>query len=193
MDSRTVVYRIDKNDTVTFVNSAWLRFAQENGAATLTGETVIGRPLKQFIAGKETQHLYDLLLLRVRTAGIPVQIPFRCDSATVRRFMELILSPLADNGVEFAGRLVREEQRHYVPLLAPVPRRAKELLQICSWCKRVKISDAWLEVEEAMQHLSLFDSQLVPALTHGICTACYQMVRKELERSILSSKTPTDS
>ncbi len=167
------VYRIDAENRLSFVASAWLDFARRNEASHLSSEAVCGQPLFAFIADPETQHLYKLIIDRVRQSQSSSIIPFRCDSPSLRRFMVLHISPLPRNAVQFEGKLMREEAREHVPLLDPASDRSDEIIIACSWCKRIDAEGSWLEVEEAVRHLGLFDSSRLPQISHGICRDCF--------------------
>ena len=55
------------------------------------------------------------------------------------------------------------------------PQRPREesFVTMCGWCKRVAVSPRrWLEVEEAIAALALFDEPRPPQLTHGVCEEC---------------------
>ncbi len=141
---------------------------------------MVGQPLHGFITDMETRHIYDLLLHRVRKTGDAVVVTFRCDAPALRRFMELRVAPWSDGGVELDCRLVRREPREAVALLDPTHDRSSEFLTICSWCKRVRVGAAWVEVEEAVERLALFHADRLPQLTHGMCPGCMERVRREL-------------
>jgi hypothetical protein len=179
--AREYVYRIDASDNIAYVDSEWVAFAHENGLTGLTLATVIGKPLTHFIADKETRHLYEMLLQKVRRTQRCVSVPLRCDGPEVRRYMEIRMVPLADDGVELVGVLLRAEPRPIVALLADAQPRSQEKVTICGWCKRISVAALWLEVEEAVARLGLFDSASLPQLTHGICPSCEAMVLAKLE------------
>ena len=178
---RTFVYNIDASNRVVSVTPEWESFAQENQASQLTPEAVCGEPLFRFVCDKETRHLYEMIIERVRRDRRTIVVPFRCDGPSVRRFMELTVSLSSDGNVQFEGRIVSEEDRETVSLLAPAVRRNTEFVVVCSWCKRVKTSGEWLEVEEAVRQLSLFHADDLPRISHGMCVDCLERVRHELE------------
>ncbi len=178
---KTFTYRIDGQDRFVDVDEDWLHFALENGARHLARrEAVLGRPLWDFVTGKETRHLYDLMLSKVRM-GHTLQIPFRCDSPGCRRFMEMRMSPEAQGGVRFTTWIVRLEHRAPVGLLEASEDRSDEFVTICSWCKKVQTAPGvWEEVEEAVRTLDLFASPKLPQLTHGMCPACQAFYLRQL-------------
>lgn len=169
------IYRIDAGDIITAVNPDWDAFARENEGAHLTGEHVVGRDLWAFIGDFETAQIYRAVLARLRGGAVVPPLPFRCDSPALRRFMELHLRAVTDDGgVELEARLLRSEPREAVALLDPAAPRDDELLRMCSWCKRVAVTESqWCEVEEAAQRLRLFERDRLPELTHAMCDRCF--------------------
>jgi hypothetical protein len=166
-----IVYRIDWQDRITFVNDGWTKFAIENDAPELTAANVLDRSLWDFITDSTTIQLYRDLIGRVR-AGRGVQFPFRCDGPRVRRFLQMEMSITRERGtLEFATTVVRHEDREAPALLAQAAAFAASTLRICSWCKQVDVRGRWLEVEDAVRELALFDAPAAD-LTHGMCEAC---------------------
>jgi hypothetical protein len=167
----SVKYEIDCEDQIRSVSASWCAFARENGAEHLIDE-VVGTSIWAWIAGIEARHLYDLLFERIRKSGASARIPFRCDSPELRRFMELEISALPEDGLLFTAELKRVEQRPPVHLLDSHISRSESLVAMCSWCKRVRTGEGlWLEVEEAISALRLLENT-PPAVTHSICRDC---------------------
>jgi hypothetical protein len=174
-DRRTFVYRVDSEDQILYVNSAWCDFAQENGASTLDAESVLHRSLWEFIEDEETRHIFQIILKRVRTDRAVKTVPYRCDAPNLRRFMELQMRSTSNDEVEFRSRVVREEPRESVRLMEDDVVRSDEFLRMCGWCKQVCVeTDRWVEVEAAVLELRLFHAAAVPRLTHGICPTCLE-------------------
>lgn len=173
MNRASFQYRIDADDRICFVDDEWLAFAQQNAAAELEADAILGHSLWDFIAGMETRHLYGVVFDAVREQLIAKTIPFRCDSPTCRRYMELVVAPLADRGLAINSSLLREEIRPYVPILDVGVPRTDEFLSICSWCKQVLLPEQrWVDVELAVSRLDLFEGRPLPNLTHSICDQC---------------------
>lgn len=169
---RACAYRVDAQNRLEDVTGDWMSFATENGAPQLTARAVIGQPLLRFVAGKETRHLYEVIIDRVRQKLLTVVFPFRCDGPGVRRFMKLVVSPCPGGKVQFTSRIVREEEREAVPLFDASVDRSDEYVVVCGWCKRIEVSDRWLEVEDAVCSLQLCSGTRHPQLTHGLCRDC---------------------
>jgi hypothetical protein len=122
--------------------------------------------------------LQRMLLRRIRSEVREVELPFRCDGPDVRREMDLRISA---NGT---GRLVlftatmrdelpRAEHQSLLDVAAP---RGKETIEMCGWCDRFYVDDEWVEIEVAAKRLQLFARTELPAITHGICPECTELL-----------------
>jgi hypothetical protein len=176
-----VVYRIDEKDDLSFVNDEWDAFAAAAGVGEIRGEKILARSLWDFIADPTTRHLYQEIVSRAR-AGHRVRLPIRCDAAEQRRFVELEVSAAPEGVVEFVSRTVSVESRPPESLLAAgsTGYDARMMIRMCSWCKKVRAGDEWLEVEEAAAKLRMFESGALPWVSHGICEACEKKVLSAL-------------
>lgn len=152
------------------VGVSWNRFAVDNGAPGLTAARIIGRPLRDFVADPTTQQLWEALLARARRTTVP-EVPFRCDSPTERRFMTLRMLQETGGLLCCEARLLRRERRAEMAFLMG-DRPGAGFLTICGWCKRVPVDDEWLEVEDAVVRLRLFEKPVLPLMSHGICPPC---------------------
>lgn len=174
-----LVYRLNRRDEFIFVDEGWGSFAAANDALDLMPELVLSRPLWDFISDETTVQLYREILRQAR-AGHPARFGFRCDAPELRRGMEMIVTGLGGGEVQFETRVLREEWRPRQELLARYVARAGEMLRMCGWCKRVDVgAGRWEEVEDAVKALSLFEREALPALTHGICEACFKVMSKK--------------
>lgn len=176
------IYRIDQSNAIYFVNDAWLDFARENQASQLNSDAVLHKSLWSFVSGLETQHLYGVMLEKVRTGQTPIKVPFRCDAPECRRYMELKIYPLPHKSLEFRSRILKLEPRDAVKVLDTTVDRSSDLVKMCSWCKKVYTGEllGWVEVEEAMWILDLFSAVKLPRITHGMCPDCYESCLQEL-------------
>jgi len=170
-----LVYRVDAGDAIAWVGPGWLEFARDNDAPELEPSSLLGRPLRTWVAGSSVWQLYALLLQRVRLTGRAVTFAFRCDAPALRRFLTMTMTPLAEHGIEFDSVLTRAESRAPMPLLDRRLARSERFVTVCSWCKRVKVTEGdWREIETAVEPLRLFGTAGLPMLTHGICPSCAQ-------------------
>ncbi len=180
-DPRLFVYQIDQWDRIGFANQEWFDFARENQAMALEPGAVIGSSLWDHIADDETRHLFRIVLRKVRDTGKPVVLPFRCDSADRRRFMEMKIIPMSNRNIGFSSRILRQEPREGVRLLETEAARTDEFLVMCGWCKKVFLPEnRWAEVEEAVRVLQLFDAPRLPMISHAICNDCSSSFAREV-------------
>jgi hypothetical protein len=177
--SRTFIHTIDANDLIVFVNEDWLTFARENSAPELSRDAVLGESLWTYVSGLEVRHLYQILLAKVRQSRLSLTVPFRCDSPNLRRLMEMEIVFLPGKHIQMESRLLSLEKREPVALLEESAPRSNECITVCSWCKKVRLPDSiWVEAEQAIRQLRLFEESQLPQLTHGICQDCREVLLK---------------
>jgi hypothetical protein len=178
--SRVYIHHIDDRDVVTYVNEQWMGFAHANGAERLPLQ-VIGRSLWDFIARDETKSFYARAIEHVRRKGVALQIPFRGDSPSCRRHMEMRIEPTSAGEIEFRSFVIREDERQPVPLLdVDVPRADWEVLTICSVCRKALTGDRWLELEDVLRVLKPPHGDAWHRLSETVCDTCEALVALQL-------------
>jgi len=175
--SREIIYQLDRDGRILSVNEAWDDFAQENGGEAVLADRVLGRPLGQYISDPVTRALYEHLVDRARRSGQDVRFRLRCDSPGRRRLLEVRIAPAPDDGVEFRTRVVDSSERDVPVLLDPAAPRGGDFIGMCSWCQRLDVGGRWMEVEDVVRELRLFERPAVPQLSHGICPDCHARMR----------------
>lgn len=175
----TVCYRVDAHDRIAELGDTWSAWAVENGAPQLA-RGVVGRSLWEFVGDPHTREVYRTLLARVR-GGLVVRFPYRCDAPQMRRFMRMTLTPDGEGGVWFDSETVRTEPRTPCWLAARPTETPATVRTVCGWCKRVAVDDGWEEIEVAIARLDLFGDTGTPALSHGMCPACYATFMETLD------------
>lgn len=183
MKNDVFIYRIDSTDTIVSISDNWCAFANANAwECSLRPENVVGHKLWDFIQDLETKHLYRELLKRVRGGMTLRPIPFRCDSSSERRYLELLIAALPDQQIEITSTICRTESPSPVRLLDAATARSSDLVKVCSMCKKIKVApDKWVEIEKALARLRLFEADKMPQLTHGMCDTCFQAAMRELD------------
>ena len=172
-----VLYRIDIDDRLAELNDGWLAFAQANGGDALHPSNILGRSLWEFIGDAETRYLYQLMVQRLRQAGPPVRFQFRCDAPDRRRLLAMEISGDKTGGIQFRVTSVLEDPRVSLSFFEPAHARGEGLLTMCGWCKRTQLpTGRWVEIEEAVEELRLFEGSPLPGVTHGICPPCHAAV-----------------
>jgi FixJ family two-component response regulator len=172
-----VVFSIDRHDEIVTVNDAWTTFALVNDAHELVEDRVLQRSIWDFVVDATTRQLYGDLLLRVRR-GMPARFPFRCDSPTARRHLEMRLTPGPDDAVQFESVVLASDLRVEQLLWDRHVPRGQDLVRACSWCKRVELAGEWVEVEDATRRLRLFERHDMPRVSHGICLDCIEAMER---------------
>jgi hypothetical protein len=119
-----------------------------------------------------------MLVRRIRGEARSVDLACRCDGPGVRREMDIhIAAPSSGRFVLFSASLRAEQRREvFQPLLSSDAPRGEETLTMCGWCDRFLVGGQWVEVEEAVARLGLFRLPLLPAISHGVCPDCGEML-----------------
>jgi hypothetical protein len=171
-------YAVDGDDIIVSVGDDWLKFARDNGAPELSRNSVIGHSLWEYVSGNSTRELYEVIFRRARDERRTLVLPFRCDSPDRFRFMQLAIESGEGPELRLTGRLLREQPRPYLKLLDRLVTRSSDPLGICSVCLRVQILDTtWVEAQEAVERLRLFDSVELPLLDFRVCGDCVEIAR----------------
>jgi hypothetical protein len=175
-----ILYKIDAQDTIVFINDAWDRFALANDAPEMTRENVLKRSLWDFIKDVTTVQLYRDILKIARTGKI-MQFNFNCDSPDKIRSLEMIVSAEKNDGVQFQTRTLRIKQREPQNILDINVQRIERFINICGWCKSIEVAlEEWKDLDEAISMLGLFKHDKLPRLTHGICKNCLQKMSRKV-------------
>ncbi|GAX62387.1 hypothetical protein SCALIN_C31_0022 [Candidatus Scalindua japonica] len=178
--NQTFIYRIDRDNKITYVSKSWDIFARENGTPELCEENVKGQPLLDFFSGMEVKHLYRLIFEKSRNTKQSMEFPFRCDSPKLRRYMFMKILYVDEDAIEFETRILREVPRPEIELLDIDAKRGTEFIVMCAWCKCVKTNGVWLEVEQAVNKMRLFDQPVLPRISHGMCKKCELRLKNKL-------------
>lgn len=166
-------YRVNHADELVAVDPWWLAFAQENSATELKEDFVLGRSLWQFISGEDTYRFYQDLHARIRETGEPVSLPFRCDSPTLQRHMQMIIRPSERREIEYSCRLVKVVPQREIQLLSGVHPPSEDSLALCSCCKRGLVeSEGWVGLEVISERLRSIGSLSSPRTRHVVCSEC---------------------
>lgn len=169
-----IIYRINANNIIEFVNDAWEKFASDNEAPAVA-QGAVGTHLWDHIQGQEVVQLYEALTEYIRGTQRPVAFDFRCDSPETRRDMRLEMIPRPNRCVEFRSTLLSKKP-HVLPkdLFSLDEKNAKlgKALRMCAWCKSVHLDGRWIDLESAMDEYHPFLDRMPSTITHGICDAC---------------------
>jgi hypothetical protein len=166
-------YTIDRADTIVAVSGAWDDFARDNDGAAIVSERIIGQKLDQFIHGDETLMFVRTMIMSARVLQRPVHRPYRCDSPSLKRFMEMTVQPRPEGIVEVIHRELRSEPiACKIPVVAESPGARAPFVKRCSVCNRVRAKDVWSEIDEAAQAKRLPADVAPLKVIYGVCPDC---------------------
>ena len=180
MKYSSCVYRIDESDRISYVSPTWLMFAEHNDAPELSKDDVIGRSIWDFVIGDPIRRIYRELFRQVRSGDRAIMMPFRCDSPTRIRHMELTIRPAPEAGIQFESRLMLSLDREEVPLFDANAERSNECVDVCSFCRKFQLEDGWMTAGDAVAHRSWFNGNPVPRLTETLCGDCLNRLHEDL-------------
>lgn len=165
--------QVDADNRIVWVSPNWEELAEQGQAGQQLAEPkVLNQPLSQFVSDDETWRYYETCLNLCRKKQQVVIRPYRCDSPTHKRFMELQLSPLEKGWVEMKHFLIRSEAFEYAVNIQDVThQQATQSYQFtrCSLCNRLKAQN-----QKDWQSPESFGAQFVEPVKviHSICPDC---------------------
>ncbi|MFP4353899.1 MAG: hypothetical protein ACLFUJ_02155 [Phycisphaerae bacterium] len=177
------LWMINQRDQITHVNEGYKQFARDNGAEHLA-EGSCGRSLWDFVTGPDLTQIYVSLIRRLRGGLGPFEMSFRCDSPDCRRKLRMRVEGVGlSRGIMFRSRLIEAQPREPIALLDPSANRAANAKPIpfCSWTNRLWTPRGWLEVEEAVEELQLFQRDTQPPLAYTISDEALGQLMRQIE------------
>lgn len=179
MDSPSVEYAIDGQDRLIHFNGAWDLFAIANNSPAVLAENVKMRDLFDFISDQNVRQIWRFIIDRLRKIQGSTEFAYRCDAPDLRRFMTMRVS-YHDGNLYFKSKVQRIEAGEGFKVLDASRLRNETLFVTCSWCRKFKVGeDLWLDPELAVSQLRLFEGDLLPLLSHGVCESCLTKILAE--------------
>lgn len=176
-----VEYCIDGDDIITMVGESWAEFAEENNGPE-PAASIGSRTLWSYFGNDEIRDLWRLIVERVRTSQIQLQVPLRCDAPDTRRWFEISVTPESAGTVRFRCVCVHEEARAAVPLLDVAAERDEDApaVPLCSWCGNGHDGSRWLEIGQLVRESRMLESSQLPPIDYGICPDCRDRMSADL-------------
>ncbi|MCB2213751.1 hypothetical protein KQI52_16700 [bacterium] len=186
----TYRYRVSRNGQIESVSDNWDSFALGNDGERCVSDAVLGTSLWLHLSGELVRDMYRQLVDKVLRTGDPIEIPLHCDSPDRVRHLTLTLQRLSEDEVEFTSKVEKVVERDTLSLLlGDLSRDPNSWVTMCSYCKEIQVSaDEWQPAEQAVKTLQLFERDVIPHLTHGVCPHCYDDVMSELDDEIDQEK-----
>lgn len=181
MNSDNLIYHVNDTYEIVYLDEAWDSLVLENNAPQLCAENILGRNLFDFIADEKVRYLYHTMFEKILNAEISFKFTYRCDTPDRRRLFALETYRVKENVIELRNTLLSIELRNPIELLNPDTLKNDQYLRICSWCKKTQLdNEQWVEIEEAIQRMRLFERRELPNLTHTICKPCFERQMAEI-------------
>lgn len=143
-------YTLDAENRIVATSPHWDDLALENDGPMACAAQVMYRNVLDFVTGDELRMLLAGLFKNARDHQRTVRVPFRCDAPTRCRHLMMSIAP--------RGEPVAHCEYAVDPTARPAAETLPEDLQggdgirICAWCNRIKLGEAWRELEEDITH-----------------------------------------
>jgi len=166
-------YTIDVAGTIVAVSGGWDDFARGNDGEAIVSKKIVGKKLDQFIHGDETLMFVRTMILSARVLQRPIYRPYRCDSPSLKRFMEMTVQPRPEGDVEVIHRELRcEPIASKIPVAAESTAGYAPYVKRCSLCNRIRAQGVWSEIDEAAQAKRLPADVAPLKVIYGVCPDC---------------------
>lgn len=182
----SVVYRVDATDRIVAVNEAWRAFAAANEGAGLADP--LGQSLWRHIGDQGSRDLYALLLTAIRASGRPTSYPYRCDSPTLRRLLEMSVCPGDDGDLVFSSRIVSTEPMPHAVMFGQSLPYSIGRVDVCGNCRKVRDRDGWTDIIELFNRGRITARRNSFTAMYRICPECRTMLRRQSSELLQSSK-----
>jgi hypothetical protein len=170
-ETQDILYYLNEADEIVTVNSAWNRFARENGAPGALAHNVQWRSLWDFINDGTTSLICRRLIRRARAGG-NVDFCFRCDAPETIRLARMRMRRQRGGLVEVCVRTIGTIRRTPVPI-EPASRDFAGHAQWCSWCQRIEVAPGeWFVAEDAIREMASASWRYPIRVRAGSCPDC---------------------
>jgi hypothetical protein len=161
---------VNRDDIIIAVGHGWDAAASIGAADALLADAVIGRSLYDYVCGDDTSMFVRVMISGARQRLQPTVRPYRCDSPTHRRWMEMEMVPRPNGDVAITHRILKTEpmpQR-----VAPLAGHGKLLPKRCSICNRLRLAGEWHEPDTraVATHIATAGERF--GVIYGICPTC---------------------
>lgn len=174
-------YTLDAENRIVATSPHWDDFALENDGPMACAAQVMYRNVLDFVTGDELRMLLAGLFKNARDHQRTVRVPFRCDAPTRCRHLMMSITPEVNQWLTVNTQLTRATARPAAETL-PEELQGGDGIRICAWCNRIKLGEAWRELEEGITHLGLFSEPMMPPLNHGICENCVRLLEMDFPK-----------
>ncbi|WP_127470172.1 hypothetical protein [Thiomicrorhabdus aquaedulcis] len=171
---------VDAQNCIINVSNSWEPLAVQGGAGdSLQANKILGLPLKDFIQSDITWMAVETALKLCRLKRQPLSKPYRCDSPTHQRFMQMDLIPLqpfSTGLVKMQHGLLKEEpfkKPLYIQDMTASQGKTSlpHLILRCSFCNSLKNPKlGFWQTPEIFEHNQTIEQPL--QVVHTVCPSC---------------------
>ncbi len=160
-------YLLDNEDRIVSVGGEWNEFAVENNAEQAMSNSVVGKPVWDFIAGTPTidflQEIFDVC----RSQRDPLTMYYRCDSPTVKRLFKFSALSDKSNNIVIGNTLIPIDFQFWGPkIVTPLDELRPGETASCASCRALRMKDGWVDIFPAE------DYNAGTHVNYTICARC---------------------
>lgn len=167
-------YEVDRNDIIVALSDDWDATINDHHDPKLLSRSLIGKPLSDFISGDVSMMFTETMIASARVQQKPIIKPYRCDSPTRKRRMQMILTPFLEGHVRVEHQQVTETPwQHPMHMRTVGTRQRVGKIKRCSMCNNLLDGEAWVTQDAYFaNHIQTNPESL--AVFYGICPNCSQ-------------------
>jgi hypothetical protein len=170
-ESSDVCYLLDEDRRLIYCNPAWDRFASANGAARLTGDSVLGTELFAVIPGALSD-AYARAFERVSSTGRVWTKLYQCSSPDSFRRFRMRIHPMKRFGWYLVSNTLVVERTHRSEAEAVDQAYfSGGILMMCAHCRSVRRAAAPERWDFVPAYLR-FKGKDRLKVSHGLCPVC---------------------
>jgi len=130
----------------------------------------------QIIHSPELEIIFRAIFSEVRNGKIFTSF-YRCDTSEFKRKYKFS-AKFENEMIILKHFLVYEEK---IDSNVMFVEKGGELLRMCAWCNKFYVAGrGWMELEDALFHLNIFEEIKISPISHGICEPCSEILKKEI-------------
>lgn len=160
-----IIYYLDEKNTI---------IRTEN----IDDKGILGRGYFEFSNDEMLKRLLSKIFDKVRTLNKPFTTTYRCDDEVDLRIFKLTIEPMGNGFIKLKHELFKKEPR--IKAL-DFSQRSDIIYRMCAWCDKIFYNDQYIELDDAINKMKIFEHNFLPLFTHGICNDCQKKLLEEIE------------
>lgn len=141
-------------------------------------KNILGSSYFEFIDDSMLIKILEKIFQKVREKRTSFHTTYRCDDEENIRTFSLDIIPTDNDNLKLIHKIIDKK-----PRIKPInlTKRSSDIVYLCAWCNRIKIQDAFVEIDDAVNKLKLLEHNYLPEFSHCICNECQTKLLKELD------------